>query len=921
MLFQDMPLYTSLPKTNFFAPIPPLQGLIPRAHLTNKLMEGISGKMTLVSAPAGYGKTTLLYSWSQFLAERSIPVVWISLGHDDNNTCQFWKKILTMLDPYMPELREETVMLLDTADDSSLRDILKKFFASAPLQDAEVVLILDNYEKVQEQAIHETLKDFITHFTPKFHIALSTRIDPPFPLACLRGYGQLLEIRATDLLCTLDEANTILASLLPLPANEKLVQALLTRTEGWIMGLRLLALEMGQQAQIEDCMRVVHEKNQSIRDYFLNEVLRQQPASVQTFLQRTSLLTPFSASLCDSVLDQAASKDIIDYSIKNNLFLFPINGRPQEYYYHPLFAELLRELLEQEHGYLVPTLHMRASNWYARHGKIHEALQSACFSQQWQRCVTLLEQYVTSQTIYQFGLESYMDWLQRIPLTVVLTRPQLCITSVHALLLLDAPHAEIEPWLQAAETVIARSNDLLAEKTGSCHLDKQRKLNQLAGAATLYRVLLAGFEEKTMALGLCQKARLLQDDQDVFYLTLALFIESQIYHYHGEVMTAAECSFEAYLLALSAEDVPLVLFLAHIHAIYLLQQSHLDEAWQILVEAIQFAETRATESPLMGCVYIQQGAILLERNQLDAALDITLHGTQLLEQANIKKFINTGYIQLARIYIAREEFIHATTTLQKSEQGQRWAHNKNYTEILFSNQYQYIRHWLACDNMRRATHWAARLTKQQKDQRTLSFYIQEQETIARVFMLLALKQPDEALKLLAPCVALDEQQGRYAELLEHLILQVRAYLLAQQEDEALQVLRQAVSLAHKGGFVRCFLEADRPLMLLLLRLSTEQKKPYPYVPVLLESFQQKGMVIPLCAETAPVVPPNLLSEREFEVLRLLGRGASNHRIAAELVVTLSTVKGHVSSIFSKLQVSNRTQAVIRARELGFLLFE
>jgi len=375
-------LESQLLATKFFVPI--TSGtLISRPRLTALLQESLKQPLTLISAPAGFGKTTLLSAWGQSLPAKSPKLAWVSLDEEDNEPLLFWTYVVTALNMLQPQRFTPLLMHLQSSQPPPLKYIVKALINALAQGTEQFLLILDDYHLINVQQVHATLSYLVEHLPIQLHIILSTRTDPPLPLPQLRARQLLLEVRTDQLRCTTEETKTLFREAMGIQLPDETIQEVTTRTEGWLVGLQLLGLSLPEQVNPLTLLQETSGDQRYILDYLTEEVLRRQPQEVQTFLLSTCILERLSASLCDAVMQQQGSQEMLQRLELANLFLVSLDSRRQWYRYHALFAEALRYQLEQMQGDLILTLHHRASLWYAQHDQMTEAILHAFSARQW----------------------------------------------------------------------------------------------------------------------------------------------------------------------------------------------------------------------------------------------------------------------------------------------------------------------------------------------------------------------------------------------------------------------------------------------------------------------------------------------------------------------------------------------------------
>ena len=455
--------------TKFFVPTAP-HALVDRQRLHLRLHQGLQRKLTLVSAPAGFGKTTLVSSWLHALPKGDPVVAWLSLDAQDNHPQRFWTYVLTAVERRSPGVSRQALAALQAPEVPPLTGVLTTFLNDLMALPMPIVLVLDDYDLITDGAIHRSLLFLIEHLPPHVHLLLLTRSDPPLALARLRSHGHVLEVRSDELRCTPDEMHDVLDAAMGIPlADGDARRELATRTEGWLAGLQLLGLSLQARGDVATVLAEISGSHHYIVDYLTEEVLSQQPPDVQHFLLHTALLDRLSAALCDAVLDGTpagrlptaegaavdqtgagrSSQELLEYLERANLFVVPLDMQRRWYRYHQLFAEALRYRLEQLHPELVPILHRRASDWYAAHGNLGQAVQHALSAQAWERAAELLEPVIATEHWRDVSVPQVERWLAQLPEAVVRSRPRLCAVYGRTLGL-SGRLAESERWLQLA---------------------------------------------------------------------------------------------------------------------------------------------------------------------------------------------------------------------------------------------------------------------------------------------------------------------------------------------------------------------------------------------------------------------------------------------------------------------------------------
>jgi LuxR family maltose regulon positive regulatory protein len=926
-MMEESPLFNDqLLATKFFIPSSS-HALISRPRLIELLNMSLECPLTLVSAPAGFGKTTLLSTWVQSLLPEHSRIAWVSLDEGDNEPVLFWMYVLTALDSQQPGLCAQLVTYLQTQQAPPLRSVLQTLINRLAEQSEQLLLILDDYHLVTEQAIHASLTYLVEHLPPQLHLILATRADPPLPISLLRARGHLLEVRTDQLRCTPDEVMAFLKKTARIQLSQDMVGEVATRTEGWLVGLQLLGLSLQGHADAGDLLEEVSGSQRYIFDYLIEEVFQSQSASAQTFLLHTSILKRLSAPLCDAILQQSGSQQMLEQLERANLFIVSLDTQRRWYRYHALFTEALRHRLEQTQPAFVPILHHRASQWYAQQGRLNEAIPHAITAQEWQWAADLIEQVYA---LIWGNSEHAMvrRWLEKLPAEVMRSRPRLCLAYAKTLFMVSS-YTTIERWLQDAETALRGTSPALANETaesGAVALSEQHERDNLLGEIAAYRAIITGYYLGVghSTLAYCQEALAHLAEQNLLARAEVAYAQSLAYHSFGDIVAAIQGTKEATALAQAAGDTSSTIIYMCRTAYSLLLHGKLHEVVQIAQQAALLGTTPVGLPHAMMCwAYIFHADAVREWNRLDEALDLTLQGVRLSEQTETIVALYLGYTLLMRIHLARGEIDAARLAFQGAEEALAKTYSPYRRDAYLI--VHWVQFWLASGELERAMNWVQEIAQHTS---VHSPFAREREDVAQARILLVQKMPSEALSLLEPLQANAEKQERWSHVIEMKVVQALAHHMRHDDQEALTVLAQSVHLAEPEGHIRTFVDEgpQMAVLLSLLRQQERKKGPTPYLDALLAAFSPEGMThkpplrgldLPggrLLAQ--PLVEP--LSVRELEVLHLVARGDSNQEIAEVLVIALDTVKRHVTHIFEKLGVNNRVQAVARARALGLL---
>jgi LuxR family maltose regulon positive regulatory protein len=916
--------------TKFYTPI--ASGpLISRPRLTSLLEKALDFPFTLVSAPAGFGKTTLLAAWKQSLPAGKPLVAWVSLDEDDNEPRLFWTYVLAALQRQRPAVFAPLVRLLQSPPAPPLQSILAGLINALIEQSDEFLLILDDYQLITEPQVHKTLAYLIDHLPPHLHLILATRADPPLPLPLLLARRHALEVRADQLRCTLQETKAFFQEAMSLQFPDEVIQEVWDRTEGWLVGLQLLGLSLPERADPLTFLREVSGDQRYILDYLTQEVLQRQPQEVQTFLLCTSVLDQLSASLCDAVMDQTGSLQMLRRLEQTNLFIVSLDTKREWYRYHALFAEALRNRLEWTHADLIPSLHYRASLWYAQHSQTTQAVLHAFQAKKWDWAAELVERHPLLSMTWgasKHGFAMFQQWLEQLPTEAVHSRPRLCFECT-SLMWSSAPLPRLQSWLDTAEAALMAllANQAPKDTSRSLLLSQAtQEQKDLLGVIISFRALLQSFQpDGELALPLCQQAlELLSLDNSMVRATV-FRISSTVYYSSSlnDTEAARNDIMQAISLAWAAGQSALAIDLVGTILPGLIATGQLHEAYLMSHQIAQQEQQSAGRVfPYLGYLAIFRADILREWNDLDNACSLAEEAVSLCQQAESLVsiiFLFWGYAALLRVYLSCGKLEAAYSALQQFEHVgmQMNQFTYSYMRASFATDNS-IRLWLASGKLDQATRWVEELDAREWRGTPLA---REREAVACARVHLATAQPALALQRLKPALQRATTGQRWGHVIETLLLQALAYQMLQEEPQALDALAEVVRLAEPEGYIRRFVDEGTPMQALLsqLRQHDHMHGPTPYLDKLLAVFQQERKPERATGEPAKASrTPELLSQRELEVLQLLAQGRSNQQIAQELVITIDTVKRHISHIFAKLGVQNRVQAARQARELGLL---
>jgi len=883
---------------------------VSRFRLTQHLQQGMAGALTLVSAPAGFGKTTLLAQW---LAECGTPVAWLSLEAEDNEPVRFFSYVFAALRTLHPHIGKAARALLETSPtlplERALTLLCNDVLERAP---ADFALVLDDYQVIEAEAIHRGMAFLLEHLPPQMHLVLATRADPPLPLMRLRARGQLTELRSTELHFHANEVSTFVQRVMGLDLPAEVLADLERRTEGWIAGLHLAALSLQGRRDVSAFFSTFGGSQRFVFEYLTQEVLARQPADVQSFLLCTSILERLCGPLCDAITGEPESQARLFALEQANLFVVALDDEQHWYRYHHLFAEALRARLQQTDPPLVPQLHLRASQWYEQHGLFAEAVQHAFAAAAIERVADLIERIdVDRWAGLGTQVQSVLGWLARLPEPLVRRRPLLCI--VHAIALVFTHQ------LPEAEARLQQAAFCLDEQAAS----EQSAL--LLGHIAATRALIARFSgDLARSVTLARQALALLPHPERTPGPLARLTAAQAYLMSGEVTSAHERLAREMVTALQECENPSLIMrslttLAQLQVV----QGRLHEAVAIFEQAARVMQGQEDVQAFRGIAsyFFGLAEVRLEWNQLEQAERLLAQGMELIEGGLTTEgeVVTLGYSTRARLLLARLEYDEALKVLDSfrhlADAHALAPHLKARTEAWRAH-VQLMR-----GNLKAATNWAEQCGVSLTESELRYMREREYLTLARVRLAQGREQSSPALlqqtsHFLERLVQDAEAKARGSSVLELLLLQSLALAAQGERNAAVSALARALSLSEPQGYIRLFVEEGAPMHTLLRQARSRRIAPRA-VARLLAAFET-GEGVPGSTPSHADVLIEALTAREREVLQLLAQGASNREIASRLVVSVGTAKKYVYNLCSKLGVQSRMQALARARVLHLL---
>ncbi|MBI5966187.1 MAG: helix-turn-helix transcriptional regulator [Chloroflexi bacterium] len=900
---------TQILATKLYIP-PPRPGIVSRPRLFGRLSDILNRKLTLISAPAGFGKTTLVSEW---VATCGKSVAWLSLDEGDNDPVRFISYLITALQTIQAGIGNGLLPALQSHQPPQIEMVLTTLLNEISVIPNQILLILDDYHVIDSKLVDEALTFLIERLPPQMHLVIATREDPALPLARLRARGQLTEIRAADLQFTPAEAAEFLNRVMGLNLSDGDIAALEARTEGWIAGLQLAALSIQGHHDAAIFIKSFTGSHRFVLDYLVEEVLQNQPEHIRSFLLQTSILDRFCAPLCNAVTERRDGKDILDVLERSNLFLIPLDDKRQWYRYHHLFADVLQAHLMEAQPNRAFTLHQRASIWFEQNGLTADAIHHALVAQDFDRAANLIERVWLAMDI-SYQSATWLGWVKALPNELIRTRPVLSVGYGWALLSvgeLEASEARLrdaEQWLEPADKQLENSSARIVVVDEA----EFRVLPASIAAARAYRALALGDISSTKMYA--HQALALDPEGNSIHHTQAISLLGMAEYASGD-LRAAECEFLKFQVMMwQANDVANAIGITFVLANIKLVQGRLREAVSAYQQSLQLAASRGAPSFLGASdLYRGLGELLCEQGDLEAAAQHLQIAHQLGEQGALLGWTHRLCVSQAYLKEAQGDLDGALVLLNEAER--QYVRNPLPDRPIAALK---ARTWIRQGRLAEVMSWMRKQNLSPDD----FGYLREFEDLTLARALIAQHEIDRsdgniqaALRLLARLLQAAEEGGRNGSVIEILILQSFAHQAQGDQQRALTALERALTLAETEGYLRIFADEGEKMRVLLEEYLSNRDSIY--VERLLATFPQpQNQKSKIANRKSKIVEP--LSERELEVLKLLRSELSGPEIAEKLIVSPNTFRTHTRNIFNKLGVNNRRAAVRRAEELDLL---
>lgn len=880
--------------------LPPLRSeWITRSRLVKRLDEGLGRKLTLISAPAGFGKTTLLVDW---VHTHKIPAAWFSVDKGDNDPLHFLIYVILGLQSLKAGAGRAALTMLQSPQPPPIEPILINLLNDASRISTDLALVLDDYHLVDAKPIHDLMAFLLENMPEQMHLIIATRSDPPLPLSRVRSQNLLIELRAADLSFSADETANFFNQSLSLQLSTRDIQLLETRTEGWVAGLQLAALSLQGRKDPSGFIRGFKGDNRYIADYLAEEVLSRQPEHLRNFLLQTSILGRLCGPLCDAVTLQQNSRQMLTTLEKANLFVIPLDDERCWYRYHHLFADLLEQRLRTQQGDLVPELHRRACQWLAKNGFKNEAVDHAFSAQDYARAVQLIEEI--AEIDWDRARESrLLQWFKKLPDETIDANPKLCIFYARELFksgYLD----DAEKRLQAAERLL--------ESTSIGDLNMQGLLGRVA-VIRAYISTRTGDLSRTITFS--SQALELLPQRDLNWRSVAATMLG--FGTGSDKLVESQQAFaEAMKISKAAGNVYYHIFAGSCLGSVMMKRGKLKEAKDFSRQLLNLAiENGIEQTGIVGSLYGNLGTILCEWNDFDEGICLIKKGIEQSELGRDPVILAICQLGLLRALMYRMDLAGALKLMENiNERAGNFALPPWVTNAISALN---VFFWIGSGNLNAALQWA--------QERGLSIDdkldgLHEVEYIALAHIFIAQNRLDEADRLLQRLIKNATAGDRVYMLIEMRLWRVMIFTLKADMAAALAELKIALSIAEPGGFIMMFVSKGKHVAELLEEIVAVKKGDYDATKAGFSLSYVKKLWSVFKAATPPKIDGLMdpISERELEVLHLIAAGLSNREIADKLFISLNTVKTHTKNINSKLDVNSRTKAVARAKELGLL---
>ncbi|RJP81355.1 MAG: hypothetical protein C4522_05555 [Desulfobacteraceae bacterium] len=916
--------------------IPPVKSQQVLRQRLNILLDSVyNHKLTLVSAPAGFGKTTALKEW---IHTHAIDAAWISLDEGDNNASRFWNYMIACFQKINSEIGKSTFEIINSLSMTSFQSALTELLNELLEAKTDLILVLDDYHLIKNHQIHADLMFFIDNMPPAIRLIISTRTDPPMTMGRLRVLGELKEIRTNDLRFTSDETRSYLNEIMKLSLSKTEIEILEKRAEGWITGLQLAALSIQSGKDKKSFISSFKGSHSFVTTYLFEEVFLNQPEDIKTFLLKTSILERMTGELCDSVTDGNSSHSILQNLAAANLFIISLDDEGQYYRYHQLFSDFLGKQLLNTFPNDIPVLHDKASSWFEKNNFVHEAIHHALAANNLQKAASLIEGYGMRAFYHGKGAE-IAGWIYKIPDSIIQSRPYLCIIQSMVLMSEKMPgfSKKVEQCLDTAETILLQSNN----KKITENVDGQHDYSYMRATIETLRANLlrekCGLPERIMEAS----GRALNLTQDDYLELKCINLVNMVIGYLSkeDLKTAYHILDKNESITQCCDSHSFFILFRYFKAWIALTEGRLYEAASICRNTLDYIHgyegNSETSEAVEGIIHICLGSVMLEWNKIAEAREELLMGIRLIEGIkSLRNILADGYASMTRLLMNEntedrnfQYFIEKIKSfapflpganeyaasfkirflLKQSKDNS--IHLRSIEDLIKRNQLS-IDGDISIADHRNGLKW-----KRAVQLSLIRFYIHQN-------ILLSERPPafiaHKAEQFLHDQIQHSEQKGQLLAVIEIRILQSLLYFSIGKSEMAMLELKKALAHGEPEDCIQLFVD-EGEIMGKLLAEIIKKGGNIEYAGKLLRMIdkcngrsKQPTKRLVTASPSYKLVEP--LSKREVEVLRLISTGMSNQEAADKLFIARNTVKRHVSNIYGKLDVTSRIQAIHRAKE-------
>lgn len=866
---------------------------IVRQRLLDFLNDSLSKKIILVSAPAGYGKTSLASQWVRHL---SIPHVWLSLEKDDNDLVRFLVYLIAALGQIIPSVDASIISMLQSPQPSSIQDVLSVILNRTDTFEGDFVIVLDDYHLVEEPLIHQAVEFIIDHMPLPMHLVIITRADPPMRLARLRGQRKIADLRMRDLRFRKEEAAEFLRSIMDVEIRGTDLSKLLNRTEGWITGLQMAAVSMKGKDDPGLYIETFSGSHHYILDYLLEEVFSLQAPDVQDFLLKTSILDRLSADLCDEVLDIRTSSEILRQLEKSNLFIVPLDDNRHWYRYHALFADLLRIRLMEEKPKEVHICHSRASSWFYANGFLRNAVDHAISANDFKRAVTIISD-IAEEMLKDSLVSTLRRWVRKLPEEMIKMHPELDFLALWAQMVFEYDYQIIEDRLNRLK---ANTPELQG---------------RIAAMHAFIKMSEADFDTAGSYAGQALEGLSIDDD---YFRSIALWVLGLCRATRQNLKEAAEILSDLLEESRKCGNTMFVVMTASQLGKIELRLGNIEEAKTLFSQGLDAARIAEGDYlPIAGEAFMGLGELYREVDDLDKAADFLLEGIELTSQWRDVAAME-GYLSLSRVRQAQEQWDSAQDALDKA---MRLAIKYDAIDVddRLVRMHQ-ARFWLIRGEMQKVEAWAQEVGFDHViengfiDKSGILYYLLlTRESILFTQFLIRKGSFHKALEWIEKQLPAFQQLGKTDVIIELHLYRASAFDALGREEDCIKELNQVLQLAEGTGFRRLFLDLD-DLAVGLLRKYQSRLKFSNFLEDLRKPAEQKIRTTQKTVEE--LIEP--LTDRERDILRFLPTNLTTPEIAEEMVIGVNTVRTHIKNIYGKIGAHDRSEAVRRSRKLKII---